>query len=191
MDQEKHNYSTTNHKIMQSYDLVAVKPMTDKLFQLACNQLEVDIIMIDPSSRLRVKQSTINQALRRGITFEISYGPLIRSNESRKQILMNAAELMRKTKGKQTIVTSDLQSVMDMRNPLDIINLCTLLQMNPEIARNAIFENSRYCVLKGIARSKTYRGVLSVQLPDHKRQHSEQDGSNKKIKQSTAFAQAL
>lgn len=69
-----------NNPNVASYDLLAVQPTTEKLFQAACSTFEVDIISLDMGSRLPffLKGPMVNVALQRGIFFEISYGAAIR-----------------------------------------------------------------------------------------------------------------
>jgi ribonuclease P/MRP protein subunit RPP1 len=79
MDNPAQNYSITNQAIIETYTLIALKPTTEKLFQIAC-QSEVDVIMLDFSVKLpfHLKQTNVNMAIQRGIVFEISYGQSIR-----------------------------------------------------------------------------------------------------------------
>jgi ribonuclease P/MRP protein subunit RPP1 len=86
--------------VVQSYDLLAVQPLTERVFQLvracsripkaqgssvdslccnshcglqACSTLAVDIITVDVARRLpfRVKPATLQVAVKRGIHFEV------------------------------------------------------------------------------------------------------------------------
>ena len=59
--------------LARGYDLVAVQPQTERLFQLACGSLEVDLISLDLSRRLpyRFKPSMVKAALARGLHFEV------------------------------------------------------------------------------------------------------------------------
>jgi ribonuclease P/MRP protein subunit RPP1 len=83
MDNPAHNYSISNQSIVNTYHLIAVKPSTEKLFQMACQQLEIDIIQLDMSVKLPfpLKNTNINMAIQRGIVFEIGYGQAIRGRK--------------------------------------------------------------------------------------------------------------
>ena len=50
-----------------------MQPQTERLFQLACGSLEVDLISLDLSRRLpyRFKPSMVKAALARGLHFEV------------------------------------------------------------------------------------------------------------------------
>lgn len=58
---------------MKSYDLVAVQPTADKIFQECCQSLDVDIITFDLSQKMdfRIKRNTVKSAMTRGVVFEI------------------------------------------------------------------------------------------------------------------------
>ena len=65
--------SACSSALARGYDLVAVQPSSERLFQLACASLEVDLIALDLSRRLpyRFKPSFIRAALARGVHFEV------------------------------------------------------------------------------------------------------------------------
>lgn len=75
---------TASNSVLQAYDIVAVQPTTEKVFQAACKDAEVDIISLDLSGRLPfyLKHSTVGTAIQRGIYFEICYTPAIRGTRS-------------------------------------------------------------------------------------------------------------
>ncbi|KAJ3282112.1 hypothetical protein HDU76_008774, partial [Blyttiomyces sp. JEL0837] len=126
VDDHAANYNlTASNPKLQSYDLLAVQPTTEKSFQMACNQYDIDIISLDFGSRLPfyLKATTVNMAIQRGICFEICYGGAIRDSTARRNIIANAAALMRVTNGKNVILTSEAMRAMEVRGPFDVINL--------------------------------------------------------------------
>ncbi|KAJ3090774.1 hypothetical protein HK102_002733 [Quaeritorhiza haematococci] len=126
VEEMSHNYGlTTNNAIVASYDLVAVQPTTEKMFQAACATFEIDIITLDLSMRLpfHLKHTTINQAIQRGIYFEISYGAALRDTNARRNLIGNVASLIRATRGRNMIITSDAKKAMEVRGPHDVMNL--------------------------------------------------------------------
>lgn len=62
------------------FDILAVRPTNEKMLQMACATLEVDIISLDLSSRLDfyLKHTTLGQAVTRGIFFEVTYSAAIK-----------------------------------------------------------------------------------------------------------------
>nr|KAJ3419728.1 Ribonuclease P protein subunit p30 [Polyrhizophydium stewartii] len=126
LDNPSHNYSiSSGSPIVASYDILAVHPKTEKLFQAACQQLEVDIVSLDMGSRLpfHLRHPTINAAIQRGVHFEICYAPAIRDSTARRHIISNSAALMRATKGRNIVLSSELVQAFDLRGPHDIANL--------------------------------------------------------------------
>jgi RNase P/RNase MRP subunit p30 len=71
---------TANNPILLSYDIVAVCPSNEKLFQQCCQNLEIDIISLDLSHKLpfSVKTPIVQQAIARGIHFEICYSSALK-----------------------------------------------------------------------------------------------------------------
>ncbi|CAG8483261.1 5286_t:CDS:2 [Paraglomus brasilianum] len=126
IDDPGQNYGlTSTNSTISSYDLVAVQPTNEKLFQMACGTFDVDIISLEMGNRLPFyfKHTTVGLAIDRGIYFEISYAPAIRDSGSRRQLISNAQNLVRITRGRNIIITSDAQRAMELRGPYDIINL--------------------------------------------------------------------
>ncbi len=71
---------TSTNPYFLSFDVVAVQPLTEKMFQAACANLEVDIIHLDLGSRIDfpVKKVNLTQAIDRGVFFEINFSPALR-----------------------------------------------------------------------------------------------------------------
>ncbi|KNC99129.1 uncharacterized protein SPPG_05388 [Spizellomyces punctatus DAOM BR117] len=160
------NYQlTVNNPNVASYDLIAVQPTNEKLFLAACSSLEIDIISLDMGSRLPfyIKQPMVNLALQRGLFFEISYGGAIRDASARRHLIRNAASLIRATKGKNVIITSEAQKDLELRGPYDVINLASIFSLNQALAKNSISANCRAVLYRSATRRQTNRGVLSVE----------------------------
>ncbi|KAL7749480.1 RNA-binding RNA processing protein rpp1 [Sorochytrium milnesiophthora] len=121
---------------INAYDLVAIRPMTEKLFAAACLSMECDIISLDFAQRLPfvLRHSVVNAALARGIVFEVSYSAALRDHNARRNIIANAADLVRVTGGKQIIMTSAAYAALQVRNPFDVINLVVSSEAVAELA---------------------------------------------------------
>jgi ribonuclease P/MRP protein subunit RPP1 len=80
---------------------------------------------LDLGSRLpfRIKNGPVNLAITRGMYFEIRYAPAIRDQNSRKNLIANAMALVKVTKGKNLILTSEAAAALEIRAPHDIVNL--------------------------------------------------------------------
>ena len=99
--------------------------MSEKMFQLCCNELEIDIIVLDLSKRLpfSLKRTAVSHAVERGIFFEITYSASLRDPLARRTLISNAQALVELSKGRNVIVSSEAVSAFDVRAPYDIINL--------------------------------------------------------------------
>ncbi|PRW21018.1 ribonuclease P complex subunit [Chlorella sorokiniana] len=126
--------------IARGYDLVAVQPQTERLFQLACASLECDLISVDLSRRLpyRFKPALVKAALARGLHFEICFAPALREAGARRQLFANALALARETRGRGLVISSGARSYMELRGPLDVINLATLSSSRPSTMGNRV-----------------------------------------------------
>ena len=146
-----------------SYDILAVRPTTDKLFQQCCGNLDVDVISIDMTSRLPfyMKLPQVRQAIERGIHFEIVYSPAIRDNTQRRYIISNAMELVHVSKGKNIIISSEAGHQMDLRGPYDVANLGNLFGMKEEQCKAAVSGNVRAVLYHAEARRSTEKSTIS------------------------------
>lgn len=109
--------------------------VNEKLFHSCCTALEVDVISFDLSRKFdfHLKRPPVTSAIDRGVHFEISFAPALRGKDNllfkcpdssaRKFLVSNAVNLMRATKGKNVIITSDAKKIMELRGPFDVINL--------------------------------------------------------------------
>ncbi|CAI9732533.1 P subunit p30-like [Octopus vulgaris] len=152
---------------IQAYDILAVQPSDKDLFHMACQTLEVDIISLDLSEPLpfNVKYPSLHAAYERGIHFEIQYGPLIRDQEARKNIITNVQTLIEVGKGKNLILTSGCENPLDLRGPYDVRVLGLMLGLSELKVRAALTTNCQ-SVLSHAAARKSGRSMVSVMKLD-------------------------
>lgn len=174
---------TNNAAALQSYDLLAVRPMNEQTFQHACLTLSelkpfsIDIISLDFAGQPRLpfflKRSTIHAALDNGVQFEVVYGPAVGAKsdglpeaasadsvKARRNLIAGVRDLLRATNGKGVFFSSGAMEALGLRGPYDVINLAAIFGLNPAAARDAISSNCRALLLRAQTR-KTYRGVVS------------------------------
>ena len=171
------------------YDLISVQPNSEKTFIAICGNVDVDLISLDLSSKLPfyIKTSTVSLAISKGIYFEISYSKSIHDLNARKNLVLNARNLIRATRGKNLIISSNAQNAMHLRGPYDLMNLFALFGLNPDQAKAALTKNCKslliqagknlkFCNLILLAsRRQSSRGSFSVEtltdeIPSWKRQ---------------------
>ncbi|KAJ3254727.1 Ribonuclease P protein subunit p30 [Boothiomyces macroporosus] len=151
--------------------------------------MEVDIITIDCTQRLPfyLKLPSINMAISRGIHFELTYAPAIKDVTVKRNIISNAMALMRVTKGKNVIISSEASDLLQFRGAADVINLCFMLKMNGQVARDAINSNPASCVVHGcilllivVTRQKTFKSVILIESPKNEKKRSREESANPK-----------
>ncbi|KAH0848346.1 hypothetical protein AYO21_04372 [Fonsecaea monophora] len=162
--------ATQNHRLAQfspAYSLLALRPTTEKTLQLCCASLDCDLISLDFSQRLTfpLKFKTVSGALQRGIRFEICYSPSIQSagnNEARRNLISGATALIRATRGKGIILSSEAKNVLGVRGPHDVVNLAMIWGLGQERGKEALCEEAAKIVrLAGIKRT-SFRGVIDI-----------------------------
>ncbi|KAL6774159.1 RPP30 [Auxenochlorella protothecoides x Auxenochlorella symbiontica] len=153
----------TFEAVTSTYDILAIQPQSEKTLALACTSLPVDIISLDLTKRLayRFKPSTIAAAMARGVYFEVCYSALLRDSTTRMQFISNVAALVRETRGRGILLSSGARTVLDLRRPVDVVNLGGLLGLTQQQAQHAVTRAPQE-VLRHARARKAHRGVLSV-----------------------------
>jgi ribonuclease P/MRP protein subunit RPP1 len=151
--------------VLNSYDILAVQPQSERAFAFACNSLDVDIISLDLSKRLsyRFRPDLIKSALQRGVHFEILYAPLLREPGSRRQMFANAQSLARETRGRGIIISSGARTAIELRGPYDIVNLATFLGLSEAQAYAGVGKNAT-TVIEHAKKRKAFRGTLNIRV---------------------------
>jgi ribonuclease P/MRP protein subunit RPP1 len=157
-----------NHRLaslQSSYNLIALRPTTDKALQLCCGSLECDIISLDLSTRLPfvLKFKTVASALQRGVRFEICYSPGITGgSDSRRNLITGSTSLIRATRGRGIIISSEAKNALGCRGPWDVINLAQIWGLNQERGKEAVCEEARKVVRLAKMKRESFRGVIHV-----------------------------
>ncbi|KAG4306497.1 hypothetical protein PORY_000485 [Pneumocystis oryctolagi] len=152
-------YSATN-----TFDILAVRPTSEKTFNHACTSMDVDIISLDMSQRLPfyIKHSIVGVAITRGIRLEICYASGISDANCRKHLICNASALVRATRGKGIVISSEASNLMFCRSGYDVINLSTFWGLSQEKGRSALGKEAKSVIIHGEARKNPTKGVIKV-----------------------------
>ncbi|KAI9835711.1 MAG: hypothetical protein M1819_001888 [Sarea resinae] len=152
--------------LTSTYDLVALRPTTEKCLQQACLTLDCDLISLDLTSRLpyHFKFKTLSSALQRGVRFEICYAPAILAADStaRRNLISNATQLVRATRGRGIVVSSEASRSVGCRAPFDAVNLTTVWGLGQERGTEAVGKEARAVVVSAEMKRRSYRGVVDV-----------------------------
>nr|ASF90188.1 hypothetical protein SPAR05921 [Bartheletia paradoxa] len=129
-----HGITNANVSLLSTFDILAVRPLTETAFQSACLSLtalaphSIDIISLDLASSPRLpfhlKRSTVSKALEGGAVFEICYtGAVSGEIGERRNLIAGAREVIRITGGKGVVLSGEVEEMMGLRGPFDVINL--------------------------------------------------------------------
>ncbi|EER39039.1 ribonuclease P protein subunit p30 [Histoplasma capsulatum var. duboisii H88] len=152
--------------LSQHFSLIALRPLNEKCLTLACNSLDCDIISLDLSTRLpfHFKFKTLAAAIARGIRLEICYGPGVTGSgaEARRNLIGNAASLIRATRGRGLIISSEAKRALGVRAPFDVVNLACVWGLTQERGKEALCDEARKVVALAGMKRRSWRGIVDV-----------------------------
>ncbi|XWS74204.1 hypothetical protein CRYUN_Cryun02cG0195800 [Craigia yunnanensis] len=124
---------------MKTYEIVAVRPLNQNVFDHACEKTKVDIISIDFSDKVpfRLKLPMVKAAIKLLVDW---------------------------TREKNLIFSSAAPSVCEVRGPNDVANLATLLGLSIERAKAAISQNCRNLLASALRRKDFFQEVIRVEV---------------------------
>ncbi|KAL1879343.1 hypothetical protein VTK73DRAFT_7180 [Phialemonium thermophilum] len=172
----------TNHKLpafAAVYDIVAVRPTTEKAFAACCtNMSEFSIISLDLTAQypFHFHPRTSMAAVSRGVRFEICYSQALFSASStstssgltpadsraRANFIANVSGLVRATKGRGIIVSSEAAGPLALRGPADVVNMLAVWGLAAEKGAEGLGINPRAVVVNEGIKRRGFRGVIDV-----------------------------
>jgi ribonuclease P/MRP protein subunit RPP1 len=85
-------------------------------------------------------------------------------SSSRRNIISNATGLVRGTRGRGLLISSEAQRVADLRGPFDVINFATFWGLKQEMGMG----DASKVLLHSRARRETYKGTVQILTEDVK-----------------------
>jgi RNase P/RNase MRP subunit p30 len=148
---------------LSRYDLIAARPDNEQDFSFCCTQGELDIISLKLHERMqmKIKLNLVHEAVKRGIMFEICYSQALRDMNARRVFIANASNLVKATKRKNIILSSEAEDIFEQRAPWDVINLACLLGLNISEAHQTIVGNPEMALEHGQAR-RVFKSTVEV-----------------------------
>lgn len=106
----------------------------------------------------------LSAAISRGIRIEICYGPGITGSglDARRNLIGNATSLIRATRGRGIIVSSEARRALGLRAPWDVINLACVWGLSQERGKEALCEESRKVTALAKLKRTSWRGIVDV-----------------------------
>jgi ribonuclease P/MRP protein subunit RPP1 len=172
--------STTNYRLAdyaRAYDLLALRPTSDKSFSWACLSTTEPpaLVSLDLASHLgwHVHHRTAMAAVQRGVRFEICYAQALgggngnagggpEAARQRANFIGNVQALLRATKGRGIVLSSEARGALGLRGPADVVNLLAVWGLGPEKGFAALGEGARAVVVNEGIRRRGFRGVVDI-----------------------------
>lgn len=139
--------------------------MDEKTLQLACGSLDCDIISLDLSQRFQFhfKFKTFSEAIKSGKKIEICYAQgLLGDSQGRRNLISNATQLIRATRARGLLITSEAKAAVACRGPWDAINLAAVWGYGQEKGYEAMTKEARNVVVGAQLKRTSFRGVVNV-----------------------------
>jgi ribonuclease P/MRP protein subunit RPP1 len=123
-------------------------------------------LSLDISQRLPfpLRHNLFTNLVARGVGIEVCYAAGIGDTAARRNIISNATGLIRATRGRGLLISSEARRTADLRGPFDVINLATFWGMKQEFGMG----DGRKVVLHSEARRLTYKGAVQIITQDIK-----------------------
>jgi len=173
-------------QLQQLYDLVAARPTDERTLQQACQSLDVDIISLDLTRKMEkhFKFPMLGMAIARGIKIELCYSQGILSTDpmAKRNLISNATQLIRVTRGRGLIFSSDARNVLGIRAPSDIINLASVWGLGSEKGKDGLTKEPRSVVEFARLKRQSYKGVVDIVYGGEKPVHVEKEKATQKGK---------
>lgn len=152
------------------YDLLAVRPLSKDAFQNACIFLDVALISLDLTQHqaFHFRPKTCMAAVARGVRFEICYGQVIGGSGSavdargRATFIANMTELVRATRGRGIVVSSEAKSALGLRPPADVVNLMSVWGLSREHGMEGLRSIPRSVVVNEGLKRSGYKTVVDI-----------------------------
>ncbi|KAK0257455.1 RNA-binding RNA processing protein rpp1 [Friedmanniomyces endolithicus] len=152
-------------ELARAYDILAVRPVDERTLQLACSSLDCDIISLDLTQRLPFyfRFKMLSEAVKSGKRFELCYSQgVLGDSAARRNLISNATQLIRASRGRGLIISSEAKATVGCRGPWDAINLATVWGLAQDRGFEAMSKEPRSVVVTAQLKRTSYRGVIDV-----------------------------
>lgn len=148
-------------KLQNSFDIIAVLPVSEKGLLMACSSLDIDVLTFEYSRRLPafLKHKSIGAAVSRGVKLEVVYSKLF--GEGRAQFMSNTMNVLRASRGRNIVISSGAVRPLDCRGFKDVYNCLELLGFKRNMEQQCLDKAGRV-LLSGRLRLRSYKQTISV-----------------------------
>ncbi|KAH8592087.1 RNase P subunit p30-domain-containing protein [Bisporella sp. PMI_857] len=164
VEDPSNNYRLPN--IAAAYDILALRPTSQKGYEAACLFLsEQSIISLDLTQRFpfHFRPKPLMTAINRGCKIELCYSQAVMGDANkRRYFISNAMAILRATKGRGLLISSEATGALGVRAPADVVNLFAVWGLGRERGMEAISINARGVVVNEGLKRSSFRGVVDV-----------------------------
>ncbi|XP_067622787.1 ribonuclease P protein subunit p30 [Eurosta solidaginis] len=147
-------HAMTNSQNLKKYNLIAGQPKTDAALTHCCTSFAGDLVTFDTEAgvKLLVNRKAYQIGVKRGLYFEIKYGPALRDSSVRKDMIKLAHNYCVRGKSKNIIFSSGATNAFELRGPYDVANLSYIFGLSEDQGKNAVNKVCRHLFLKAESR---------------------------------------
>jgi ribonuclease P/MRP protein subunit RPP1 len=106
----------------------------------------------------------LGAAIARGIKIELCYSQGILSSDpqAKRNLISNATQLIRVTRGRGLIFSSEAKSVLGIRAPSDVINLASVWGLGAEKGKDGLTKEPRSVVEHARLKRQSFKGIVDI-----------------------------
>jgi ribonuclease P/MRP protein subunit RPP1 len=105
----------------------------------------------------------LSEAIKLGKKIEICYGQgILGDSQSRRNLISNVTQLIRATRARGLIISSEAKAAVACRGPWDAINLAAVWGLGQERGYEAMTKEARSAVVGAQLKRTSFRGVVNV-----------------------------
>ena len=92
---------------------------------------------------------------------------------ARRNLIQNATAIIRATRGRGLVISSEARDALGCRGPADVVNLACIWGVGSEVGHEAVSKEARRCVGAARLKRSSYRGAVDVVYGGAKPEKSE------------------
>ncbi|KAF2650204.1 PHP domain-like protein [Lophiostoma macrostomum CBS 122681] len=106
----------------------------------------------------------LGTAIARGVKIELCYSQALLSDNpnARRTMISNVTQLIRVTRGRGLVFSSEARSALGVRAPSDVMNLASVWGLGHEKGKDGLSKEARSVVEFARLKRTSYRGVIDV-----------------------------
>ena len=151
------------------------------------------MISLDLTQRFdsHFRSKTLMQAVDRGIGIELCYSQGVMANDPivRRTVIGNATAIIRATKGRGIVLSSEAKKAVGCRGPADVLNMAAVWGLGAERSRESLDAIPRRVIGCAALERESYRGVVKI-VDGGRKPATEAQKAEGKAKQNTGKRKA-